>query len=234
MSRKKYDPGELDCTEEGCNFTARNANGLRGHLLFRHGVRANPQTTEAQPQHERLVSINALETILDERLGVLADQIAELRDSSGGAVTMDHDAKLAMMRDWAMGLEPESYFALGRGLMDGWREKGLDIRNPYFYFGGDLGFVDTVPVEDSGDSDQDADDDGEEEAEDQATCRVNLPGGESELHLVYDTDEGLDNPLRVKHDLILGSKFVDMNEYALADPDGDISADYEVSAEEIS
>jgi len=73
--RKRYEIEELTCPE--CGFVAVNANGLRGHRQFKHGVRPSGAQLPLQKQ-DLLVSESKLEQLLDERLGVISEQLAEL------------------------------------------------------------------------------------------------------------------------------------------------------------
>ncbi len=73
--RKQYTVEELTCPE--CGFVAVNANGLRGHRQFKHGVRPSGAQLPLQKQ-DLLVSESKLAQLLDERLGVVSEQVDEL------------------------------------------------------------------------------------------------------------------------------------------------------------
>ncbi|GAI68839.1 unnamed protein product [marine sediment metagenome] len=76
MPRKvQYTIEELTCPE--CGFVAINANGLRGHRQFKHGVRPSGAQLPLQKQ-DLLVSESKLAQLLDERFGVVGEQINQL------------------------------------------------------------------------------------------------------------------------------------------------------------
>lgn len=75
MRKVQYTVEELTCPE--CGFVAVNANGLRGHRQFKHGVRPSGAQLPLQKQ-DLLVSESKLQQLLDERLGVLSEQLDEL------------------------------------------------------------------------------------------------------------------------------------------------------------
>jgi len=77
----KWTEEELTCPEcaaEGSHWVAKNPNGLRGHRQFKHGVL--PSSTGQLPlqQQDLLVSESKLAELLDERFGVISDQVNEL------------------------------------------------------------------------------------------------------------------------------------------------------------
>lgn len=73
--KKQYTVEELTCPE--CGFVAVNANGLRGHRQFKHGVRPSGAQLPLQKQ-DLLVSESKLAQLLDERLGIISEQVNEL------------------------------------------------------------------------------------------------------------------------------------------------------------
>ena len=73
--KKQYTVEELTCPE--CGFVAHNANGLRGHRQFKHGVRPSGAQLPLQKQ-DLLVSESKLAQLLDERFGVISEQVNEL------------------------------------------------------------------------------------------------------------------------------------------------------------
>jgi len=75
MRKVQYTVEELTCPE--CGFVAINANGLRGHRQFKHGVRPSGAQLPLQKQ-DLLVSESKLAELLDERLGVISEQVNEL------------------------------------------------------------------------------------------------------------------------------------------------------------
>jgi len=72
--KKRYAIEEITCPE--CGFVAINANGLRGHRQFKHGVRSSAQLP--LQKQDLLISESKLEQLLDERLGAISEQVAEL------------------------------------------------------------------------------------------------------------------------------------------------------------
>jgi len=76
MPRKvQYTTEELTCPE--CGFVAINANGLRGHRQFKHGVRPSGAQLPLQKQ-DLLVSESKLAQLLDERFGTVSEQLNQL------------------------------------------------------------------------------------------------------------------------------------------------------------
>jgi len=75
MRKVQYTVEELTCPE--CGFIAVNANGLRGHRQFKHGVRPSGAQLPLQKQ-DLLVSESKLAQLLDERFGVISEQVNEL------------------------------------------------------------------------------------------------------------------------------------------------------------
>ncbi len=69
---KRYTVEELTCPE--CGFVAKNANGLRGHRQFKHGVRPSGAQLPLQ-QQDLLISESKLEQLLDERFSVVSEQL---------------------------------------------------------------------------------------------------------------------------------------------------------------
>jgi len=94
MRKVQYTVEELTCPE--CGFVAVNANGLRGHRQFKHGVRPSGAQLPLQKQ-DLLVSESKLAELLDERFGVISeqvdtlsgelDQLAEGAKGDGAAIT---------------------------------------------------------------------------------------------------------------------------------------------------
>jgi len=80
MRKVQYTVEELTCPE--CGFVAINANGLRGHRQFKHGVRPSGAQLPLQKQ-DLLVSESKLAQLLDERFGVISDQVNELSGEQG-------------------------------------------------------------------------------------------------------------------------------------------------------
>lgn len=87
MRKVQYTVEQLTCPE--CGFVAVNANGLRGHRQFKHSVRPSGAQLPLQKQ-DLLVSESKLEQLLDERFGVISDQLNEL---SGELERLDEAAK---------------------------------------------------------------------------------------------------------------------------------------------
>lgn len=75
MRKVQYTVEELTCPE--CGFVALNANGLRGHRQFKHGVRASGAQLPLQKQ-DLLISESRLAQLLDERFGVISEQVDAL------------------------------------------------------------------------------------------------------------------------------------------------------------
>lgn len=75
MRKVQYTIEELTCPE--CGFVAVNANGLRGHRQFKHGVRPSGAQLPLQKQ-DLLISESRLAQLLDERFGVISEQVNEL------------------------------------------------------------------------------------------------------------------------------------------------------------
>ena len=91
MKRKRYTVEELTCPE--CGFVAVNANGLRGHRQFKHGVCPSGAQLPLQKQ-DLLVSENKLEQLMDERFAVISEQmdalsgkLEQLAKCNGAAIT---------------------------------------------------------------------------------------------------------------------------------------------------
>lgn len=94
MRKVQYTVEELTCPE--CGFVAVNANGLRGHRQFKHGVRPSGAQLPLQKQ-DLLVSESQLEQLLDARFAVIAEQVdglsgelvqvAEAAKGDGAAIT---------------------------------------------------------------------------------------------------------------------------------------------------
>lgn len=136
--RKQYTVEELTCPE--CDFIAVNANGLRGHRQFKHGVRASGAQLPLQKQ-DLLISESKLEQLLDERFGVISDQVNELsgelqqqvEEAKGDSAAITElqerlDAaerktiddfsqreKAEFVIPWLQGLDAEDFFKLASG-----------------------------------------------------------------------------------------------------------------------
>ena len=80
MRKVQYTVEELTCPE--CGFVAVNANGLRGHRQFKHGVRPSGAQLPLQKQ-DLLVSESKLEQLLDERFSVISEQVDALSGELG-------------------------------------------------------------------------------------------------------------------------------------------------------
>lgn len=135
--KKQYTIEELTCPE--CGFVAINANGLRGHRQFKHGVRPSGAQLPLQKQ-DLLISESKLEQLLDERFGVISEQVdtltgeleqlAEAAKGDGAAITElqerlgaaerktidDFSAreKAEFVVPWLRGLDPQDFFILAR------------------------------------------------------------------------------------------------------------------------
>lgn len=75
---------ELTCPE--CGFVAKNANGLRGHRQFKHGVRPSGAQLPLQEQ-DRLITESSLKQRLDaleQRLGFSEDTLPSLLERLQG------------------------------------------------------------------------------------------------------------------------------------------------------
>lgn len=82
----KWTIQELSCPEPGCGFVAKNPNGLRGHLQFKHGILpASSGGRQRLEQRARLVTEPALEqrlSALEKRLGFAeTDALEQLLNS---------------------------------------------------------------------------------------------------------------------------------------------------------
>ena len=75
MRKVQYTVEELTCPD--CGFVAVNANGLRGHRQFKHGVRPSGAQLPLQKQ-DLLVSESKLGQLLDERFSVISEQVDAL------------------------------------------------------------------------------------------------------------------------------------------------------------
>lgn len=88
--RKRYTVEELTCPD--CGFVAVNANGLRGHRQFKHGVRPSGAQLPLQKQ-DLLISESKLAELLDERFAVISEQMDML---NGDLVQQgEHQVQLA-------------------------------------------------------------------------------------------------------------------------------------------
>ena len=135
MRKVQYTVEELTCPE--CGFVAVNANGLRGHRQFKHGVRPSGAQLPLQKQ-DLLVSESKLEQLLDERFSVISEQVdalsgelgqlAEAAKGDGAAIaelqerlstaerkTLDdftHGEKAEFIIPWMQGLDAEDFVRL--------------------------------------------------------------------------------------------------------------------------
>jgi len=138
MRKVQYTVEELTCPE--CGFVAVNANGLRGHRQFKHSVRPSGAQLPLQKQ-DLLVSESKLAELLDERFGVISEQvnelageldqlaegakgdgaaITELRERLGAAERKGIDdftemEKAKFVIPWLEGLDDQDFFTLARG-----------------------------------------------------------------------------------------------------------------------
>ena len=92
MKRKRYTVEELTCPE--CGFVAVNANGLRGHRQFKHGVCPSGAQLPLQKQ-DLLVSENKLEQLLDERFALVSEQLDALSAPEQQAIALEQLAEAA-------------------------------------------------------------------------------------------------------------------------------------------
>lgn len=137
MRKVQYTTEELTCPE--CGFVAVNANGLRGHRQFKHGVRPSGAQLPLQKQ-DLLVSESKLAQLLDERFGVISEQVdtlsgeleqlAEAAKGDGAAITELQERLRAAERKtiddfssmekagfvvpWLQGLDDKDFFTLAR------------------------------------------------------------------------------------------------------------------------
>lgn len=67
-----------ECAAQGIRWVAKNPNGLRGHRQFKHGVLPSSSGQLPLQRQDLLISESKLEQLLDERFGVISEQVNEL------------------------------------------------------------------------------------------------------------------------------------------------------------
>lgn len=151
MRKVQYTIEELTCPE--CGFVAVNANGLRGHRQFKHGVRPSGAQLPLKTQ-DLLVSESKLEQLLDERFGVISkqvdalsgelEQLAEVAKGDGAAITklkerlnaaerktIDDFSEMEKARfviPWMQGLDAEEFVRLA--LVTGHDAQLVEVNDP--------------------------------------------------------------------------------------------------------